>query len=59
MMLGKISTRGLILLPVLAFSSDPANLPVPPQRIRFQEFQHSAWNGDGFLELSDPEIRHA
>jgi enterochelin esterase-like enzyme len=29
-MLRKISTLGLILLPVLAFSSDPANLPVPP-----------------------------
>ena len=29
-MLGKISTLGLILLPVFAFSSDPANLPVPP-----------------------------
>jgi len=29
-MLGKILTLGLSLLPVLAFSSDPANLPVPP-----------------------------
>jgi enterochelin esterase-like enzyme len=29
-MLGKITTLGLLLLPALAFSSDPAGLPVPP-----------------------------
>ncbi len=29
-MFAKLSTLGLVLLPVLAFSSDPANLPVPP-----------------------------